>query len=235
MPAGLNRLIEALSPALRAQLLSAAKVVDLPPRASLYEPFETLQCLYLLTSGFASIAVSGADGGSAEIGMVGSEGIIGSSALLGGHPPVAHCFMQTQGVAFRIMTPDMRRLFDSSSELREQVLQVTQQQTLMVDQIAACNKLHLASERLARWLLTAADRLETESVRLTQESLSQMLGTRRTTVALVAGTLQRDGLIRYRRGVVQIINRPGLEEAACDCYRIVCQLSKPYDATATRQ
>ena len=217
MPVGLNRLVEALSPLLRTQLLSIAKAVDLPQHASLYQADEPLHCVYLLTSGFASVAVSVRDGGSAEIGIIGPEGIVGSSVLLGSYPPVTHCFMQTPGTAWRIMT------------------RMTQQQALMVDQIAACNKLHLASERLARWLLTAADRLESESVQLTQESLSQMLGTRRTTVALVAGSLQRRGLIRYRRGTVQIVDRAGLEEAACDCYRIVHRLSKSYAADSPRQ
>ncbi len=235
MAVGLNRLVEALSPPVRAQLLSVAKAVDLRQRASLYEPDKQPQFIHLLTSGIASIVVSVPDGGSAEIGMIGAEGIVGASALLGNHPPVAHCFMQTPGTALRVSTAEMRKLFESSLELREHLLQAIQQQTLMLDQIAACNKLHHASERLARWLLTAADRTESESVQLTQESLSQMLGTRRTTVALVAGTLQRSGLISYRRGVVQIVDRPGMVAAACDCYRIVRRLAEtPYSSNSSK-
>jgi CRP-like cAMP-binding protein len=97
-------------------------------------------------------------------------------------------------------------------------------QMLMLEQIAGCNKLHQATERLARWLLTAADRLNSDAVNLTQEAISQMLGTRRTTVALVAGTLQRSGIIGYRRGLVKILDRQALIDAACDCYGITSKL-----------
>jgi CRP-like cAMP-binding protein len=175
------------------------------------------------------------NGGSAEIAILGSEGMIGSIGLLGSHPPVSRCFMQTPGTALRVPRAEMRRMFDNSVELRERVLQSIQQQALTLDQIAACNKLHHASERLSRWLLTAADRLGEDVVQLTQESLSQMLGTRRTTVALVAGTLQRAGMISYRRGVVRIVNRPRMEDAACDCYRITRRLLQNlYDEPAPR-
>lgn len=221
---GTNRFIEALTPDSRAQLLSHARQVDLPQGTLLARADEAIHHAYFLTEGVASYVVAAKDGGSAEIGMSGTEAMLNGLALLGVYAPVADCVMQAAGEAYRVSTGDMRRLFEESAEMRHLALQSVQQQMLTLSQIAGCNRLHLASERLARWLLTAADRLETNNVRLTQESLSQMLGTRRTTVALVAGSLQRSGLIRYRRANVEIIDRPGLTEAACDCYGITKRL-----------
>jgi CRP-like cAMP-binding protein len=224
MAAPVNRLIQALSPGSRTRLLGLATAVQLPQHASLFEPNGRESHAYFLTSGLASLVVTLEDGGSAEIAMIGSEGVAGATGLLGPLLPVARGVMQMPGTGYRVPMADLRRLFEDSAEIRERLLQSIQQQTLSLNQIAACNKLHHASERFARWLLTAADRSGSETVSLTQESLSQMLGTRRTTVALVAGILQRSGLIRYRRGVVTIVDRPQMEEAACDCYRITRRL-----------
>jgi CRP-like cAMP-binding protein len=236
MAAPVNRLIQALSPASRTRLLGIATAVQLPQRASLSEPNGRETHAYFLTSGLASLVVTLEDGGSAEIAMIGNEGVAGATGLLGPLLPVAHCFMQITGTGYRVPMADLRRLFEESTEIRERLLQSIQQQTLTMNQIAACNKLHQASERFARWLLTAADRSESETVSLTQESLSQMLGTRRTTVALVAGLLQRRGLIRYRRGVVTIADRERMEEAACDCYRITRRLLENlYEELAVKQ
>lgn len=219
-----NTLIEALTPGAQAQLLNAAKQVELPQNFLLAEAGKPTNHVFFLTEGVASFVVSAKDGGSAEIGMIGSEGIAGVSGLLGSPSPVANCLMQINGAGYRVSLADMRRLFETSAEIRTLVLQSAQQQMMALSQIAACNRLHQAEERLARWLLTAADRLGSETVCLTQESLSQMLGTRRTTVALVAGSLQRTGLIRYQRGRVHIVNREGLTDIACECYDITRKL-----------
>lgn len=219
-----NRLIEALTPDARAQVLAQTKTVELPQGTLLAKADDPIYYGYFLTEGVASYVVAVKDGGSAEIGMNGSEALMGALALLGTYAPVADCRMQVSGTGLRIPMADLRRLFDESAEIRHLTLQSVQQQMLTLSQIAGCNRLHQASERLARWLLTAADRLGTDTVRLTQETLSQMLGTRRTTVALVAGSLQRAGLIRYRRARVEIVDREGLIEAACDCYNITKRL-----------
>ena len=236
MAAPVNRLIQTLSASARTRLLGVATAVKLPQHTTLVEPNERDTHAYFLTSGLASHVVTLEDGGSAEIAMIGNEGIVGTTALLGPLLPVARWIMQINGTGYRVPINDLRRVFEESVEIRERVLQSVQQQTLTMNQIAACNKLHHASERFARWLLTAADRSQSETVALTQESLSQMLGTRRTTVALVAGLLQRSGLIRYRRGVVTIVDRPRMEEAACDCYRIARRLLENlYEEPAAKQ
>ena len=181
---------------------------------------EAAHDVYFLTRGVASFVVALREGESAEIGMLGNEGMIGNSCMLGSFAPIANCVMQMPGTGLRLPATEMKRLFDESAEFRHFVMQGMQQQFLAVSQIAACNRLHQATERLARWLLTAADRAQTDMVPLTQEAVAQLLGTRRTTIALVAGSLQRSGLIRYQRGNVRIIDHAGLTAAACDCYRV---------------
>jgi CRP-like cAMP-binding protein len=221
-----NRLLDALSPNARNRLLSISTTVRLPHGAVLFEANEQNTHAYFLTAGMASLVVNLEDGGTVEVGTIGNEGVVGLSAILGQSPHVARCYTQIAGTGLRVPVEDLRRAFAESEEIRDRLLESFQLQTLAMSQIAACNKLHQASERLARWLLTAADRMESDTVALTQEELSQMLGTRRTTVALVAGLLQRDGLIQYRRGRVTILDRARMETCACDCYRITARLMK---------
>jgi CRP-like cAMP-binding protein len=224
MPVRANRLMEALSPEARKVLLSVARHVELPQHTSLYDADRRPAAVHFLTSGVASMVMSLSNGGSAEIGMIGTEGIVGGFSLLGAQVPVSACIMQVGGTGYRVPLQEMRRIFIESDETRGLLLQALQQQMLTLCQIAGCNKLHQATERLARWLLTAADRLDSDILGLTQESLSQMLGTRRTTVALVAGELRDKGAIRYRRGQVQIVNREALTHIACDCYAVTRRL-----------
>jgi len=219
-----NRLLNALSSDSRQQILLVARNLELPQHTTLFQPDQKPGFVYFLTSGIASMVVTAPEGGSAEIGMIGTEGIVGGFHLLGQQLPVSQCVMQVSGSALRVPMVEMRRFFAESEDIRSLVHQSLLQQALTLGQIAGCNKLHQATERLARWLLTAADRLGSETVGLTQEAVSQMLGTRRTTVALVAGELQRASMIQYRRGTVHITNRERLEEAACDCYKVTRRL-----------
>jgi CRP-like cAMP-binding protein len=140
--------------------------------------------------------------------------------LLGPTPTPAQSFVQLDATAQRIRLDDLRAMFLTSSELRSRILEFVQQQTVTLEQIAACNKLHEAEERLARWLLMSRDRADQDTMIMTQEFMADMLGTRRTTVTLVASSLQERGLISYRRGKVTIVSREELEKAACDCYRV---------------
>lgn len=215
-----NLLLDVLSPDLRQQILDLSRPVELPLHTLLHEQSEMPGWGYFLCSGIASMVVSMVEGGSAEVGLIGREGIVGASHLLGPTPAPAQCFIQMDGTALRIRMADMRMFFDTSKEFRNRVLEFIQQQSVALEQIAACNKLHEAEERLARWLLMSRDRADDDTMSMTQEFMADMLGTRRTTVTLVAGSLQRQGLIDYRRGKVKIVNRAALEEAACDCYRV---------------
>jgi CRP-like cAMP-binding protein len=215
-----NLLLDALSTDLRQAIIELCRPVDLPLKTLLHEQGEMPLYGYFLCSGVASMVVTMAEGGSAEVGLIGREGIIGATHLLGPTPTPAQCFIQMEGTALRLRLAGLNNLFQTSPEFRGRVLEFVQQQTVTLEQIAACNKLHDTEERLARWLLMSRDRADSDTMTMTQEFLADMLGTRRTTVTLVAGSLQRRGLIDYRRGKVRIIDREGLEAAACACYGV---------------
>ena len=215
-----NLLLDALSPELRQTVLSLCRPVELPIRTLLHEQGEPPQYVYFLCSGITSVVVTMAEGGSAEVGLIGREGIVGAMQLLGPTPTPAQSFIQMEGTAQRIRLEDLKAMFITSNELRSRILEFVQQQNVTLEQIAACNKLHEAEERLARWLLMSRDRADQDTMTMTQEFMADMLGTRRTTVTLVASSLQERGLISYRRGRVTIVSRENLEKAACDCYRV---------------
>jgi CRP-like cAMP-binding protein len=216
-----NLLLDALSQELRRSVLAVSKPMDLPLRTMLHEQGEMPTYAYFVCSGIASVVVSMPEGGSAEVGLIGREGIVGALHIIGPTPAPAQCFMQMEGTGVRIRLDDLKNLFHTNTEFRQRILEFVQQQAVTLEQIAACNKLHEAEERLARWLLMARDRAGSDTMTMTQEFLADMLGTRRTTVTLVAGSLQRRGLIDYRRAKITIINREGLEQASCDCYRVI--------------
>ena len=224
MPPRTNRLLDVFSPELQRTFSLIARPVDLPQGTALFIPGEMPSALYFLTAGIATTVVTVSDGSMAEISVAGMDGVVGARTLLGPQPPVAQCFMQIQGNAMRLSMADGRRLFAESEEFRTRILEYVQAETYLTGQLAACNKLHQSTERLARWLLTAADRSGTDTLALTQESLAQMLGTRRTTVALVAGQMQREGKLRYRRGLIKIADRDALTAVACDCYAVTKRL-----------
>jgi CRP-like cAMP-binding protein len=219
-----NLLLATLPPAYRNSLLARLKPVSLPLRSVLYEPDETPKYAHFITSGIASIVSSMADGASAEVGVWGHEGLVESFHLLGRARIPTRCFIQMEATALRMPFKELQKEFLESTELREAVLQCVQSQGFILGQLAACNRLHEAEQRLARWLLMVRDRVDSENYFLTQEFLANMLGSRRTTVTAAAGTLQRKGLIKYSRGRIGIIDAGGLESAACECYMTVRNL-----------
>jgi CRP-like cAMP-binding protein len=219
-----NLFLAALSPKARDLLVQAATAVELPLRAVLYEADSIPEYAYFITSGIASVVTAMPDGATAEVGLIGREGVVGSLHLLGPAPVSTTCFIQLEATALRVPYSHMQKAFRTSDEIRDRVLEFVQSQTSSLGQLAACHRLHEAEERLARWLLMAQDRTQSDVLHFTQEFLAMMLGARRTTVTLVAGSLQRSGLIEYRRGRVKILDRANLESAACECYRVTSQL-----------
>jgi CRP-like cAMP-binding protein len=213
-----NLLFSSLKSPARRQLTSICRRVDLPVNTMLYEAGQHPKEAYFLGSGFASQVIDLDDSGSAGVGLVGREGVVGSTALLGPAMLLGSCFMQAGGTGYAAPFPLLREVFSSSEEIRTCILQFVQCQTVTGAYLAACNKLHETEARLARWLLMVQDRLETDLLPLTQEFLAQMLGTRRMTITIAAGALQRSGLIEYSRGHIRILDRPELEGAACECY-----------------
>ncbi len=221
-----NRLLAALLPKDRDHLVSRSTMVPLPLKAELYQAEETPAFGYFILSGMGSIVTETIDGGTAEVGVIGNEGLVGSLHLLGPARVATHSFMQLEGSAWRIPFSDLLAAYRSSHEIRDRILEFVQQQAIVTGQIAGCNRLHEADERLARWLLMARDRTSSDLMSFTQEFLAMMLGARRTTVSLIAGSLQKAGLIEYQRGRVRIVHRANLEAAACDCYWITRKLDE---------
>jgi CRP-like cAMP-binding protein len=219
-----NFLLSALKPEDRKFLVSRSTLVVLPLRTPLYKANEFPTHAYFLTSGLASVVTTMPDGATAEVSFIGREGVVGAFHILGPAGVPTNCFMQMAGGGLKISILDLKEIFTSSEEVRQRVLEAAQEQALTIGQIAACNRLHESQERLARWLLMAQDRTQSNVLNITQEFLAEMLGARRTTVTMVAGALQRSGLIEYRRGKVTILEREKLEAAACDCYKVIKQL-----------
>lgn len=199
--------------------------VGLPVGMSIYEPHEIPKFAHFLTSGIASVVTTMNDGGSAETGMWASEGVAECMHLGGSTRVPSRCFMQMSGTALRLPFADLESGYESLRPLREGIQRSIQVQALILGQLVACNRLHEVEERLARWILMLQDRVQQDVLLITQEFLAEMLGSRRTTVTMAAGVLQRIGLIEYQRGRVQILDRERLESAACECYPVIRKLS----------
>jgi CRP-like cAMP-binding protein len=216
-----NLLLAALSPSYRAYLLSRMRTVTLEPREILYEADETPKYGHFLTSGVASIVISMSNGASTEVGIWGREGLIESIHLLGTAHIPTRCIVQMESTALRMPFKELQKEFQENQELRDCVLQGAQSHSAIEAQLAACNRLHEAEARLARWLLMVRDRADADTFFVTQEFLAIMMGSRRTTVTAAAGALQRKGLIQYSRGRIHLSNPQDLENVACECYGTV--------------
>ena len=216
-----NRLIDSLCHEDRSLLLSRCHPVALPLHMILYESERTPSHAYFLTSGMASVVTSMPDGGTVEVGVIGREGLAGSLHLLGPTLISTRCMMQLGGTALSIPFSQLTSLFGQYPGIRARLLEFVQSQAASLGQIAACHRLHLAEERLARWLLMVQDRIESDQLDLTQEFLADMLGSRRTTVTKAAGTLELAGAIEFKRGKIHILNRQRLIGLACVCYPVV--------------
>jgi CRP-like cAMP-binding protein len=213
-----NRLLNSLSPENRKSFQEKLVAVPLPLATLIYEPDTVPKYTYFITSGIASVVADLAEGSAVEVGLLGRESVAGSLLLLGGQAVSTRCFMQVGGTGLRISFKELQREFRTNPELHARILQQVQYEALTLSQLSACNRFHEVEGRLARWLLMVSDRIEDNVLNLTQEFLSQMLGTQRTTVSLAAGTLQRAGMILYSRGRVTILHRDLLKDVACDCY-----------------
>ena len=176
---------------------------------------------YFLEQGIASVVVTLGAGDTVEVGVIGVDGIVGIPILLGTGRSPGRTFIQVEGSGYRIKADVLKKEFERPGELRRHLQHYMQAFLVQTAQTAACNRLHGIEQRLARWLATCRDRMDSDRLVLTHEFLGQMLGAPRTTVTLAAGILQRAGLIDYRRGIVTVQDRSALERTACECYRIV--------------
>ncbi len=188
---------------------------------TLYEPEEAIKHVYFPTSGIISLVVVLDKGVVAEVGRVGNEGMIGLPVFLGVKASHTRAFVQVSGEALRMGSKEFLRQARNRSPLSSLLLRYAQALMAHSERLTACNTWHTIEERLCRWLMVTQDRVQAEVIEVTQEFLSQMLGAHRQSVTLAARNLQRAGLIRYRRGKLRILDRQGLEEASCGCYRAI--------------
>jgi CRP-like cAMP-binding protein len=187
----------------------------------LHETGDTLKSAYFVNSGLVSLVSVFPDGKSVEAGLVGKEGFIGLPLAVGFHSANTRAIIQIDGSAFRIDSGFLSQILPHSRRLFLRLQQFSQMLAMEVTQIAACNRLHEVLQRFARWLLMSADTVESNYVHLTQESISIMLGTRRSSVTVAAGILETAGIINNSRGRIDIVDRARLEAASCDCYKIM--------------
>ena len=206
--------------------MSNSVEVQLATTTILHEAKSRPSHAFFITSGLASVLAVTTLGLSAEIGMVGREGFIGSLHLIGPVDTPTHCRMQLAGAAIRIPMEHLQKAFEQDEAIHRRVLEFVQAQTHALSQVAGCHRIHGASERLTRWLLHAQDLTESSTIDITQETLSELLGTKRVTIAAAAGELQRQGFIEYRRGHIHLLDLAGLEAIACDCYSTLKELHR---------
>jgi CRP-like cAMP-binding protein len=219
-----NFIVDRLPSTCRKALTGRLQLVPLPVGTVLIKAGEVPEYAHFMVSGITSIVTYMKEGEAAEVGVIGKEGLVEAIHLLGPANSPTTAFVQVAGSALRMPFEELQREIFKSAPLLRGILEFVQRHNFVLTQLAACNGLHEIEERLARWLLMVQDRVENPSFDLTQEFLANMLGTRRTSVTLAAGSLQRSGLIQYRRGHIRILNREKLQSAACECYPIVRDL-----------
>jgi CRP-like cAMP-binding protein len=217
-----NKEYERLHPYLESVTLSKGKM--------LYAAGDTVRYAYFLTSGMVSLLSTTEDGKAIEVGMIGNEGVAGLSVILGFDEAPYQAVVQLPGTAMRIKSDKLKAEFKQGGQLHDLLLRYTHLLLTQLSQSASCNIFHTVKERLCRWLLISREFVHSDTLYLTQEFLSQMIGAPRTSVTTIAGNLQREGLIIYHRGKVQILDRSGLEAASCECYGIVRESIQHYIA-----
>ncbi|MBA2350801.1 MAG: Crp/Fnr family transcriptional regulator [Pseudomonadota bacterium] len=216
-----NHLLAALPENVFRRLEPSLEPVDFKLGDVIYEPGAKLQHVYFPVTCIISLLYTMENGVSAEIGVVGNEGLVGLALYMGGDTMPNRAIIQSAGSALRLPAKALQDEFKRGGEMQIALLRFTQALITQMSQTAVCNQLHTLDEQLCRWLLLSHDRLQNDELVMTQELMANMLGVRREGVTLAAGRLQSAGLIRYNRGRVNINNRTGLEEAVCECYRVV--------------
>jgi CRP-like cAMP-binding protein len=200
--------------------------LELTTHTVLHEPGEPIKFGYFLNNGLASVLTVLSEGKSVEVGLTGKEGFVGLPLIVGFSSSPTRTVIQIEASGYRIPAKNLIEAMRLSPGLVNRLQRYVQILGMQGTQVAACNRLHEVDERLARWLLMCQDRIGSNFVALTQEFLAHMLGTRRASVTVAAGILQKAGLITYQRGHVNIVDRPRLESAACECYGMMQQQSK---------
>lgn len=222
----MNQLLAALPADEWRRWEPALEPMDMPLGAVLYESGVQMTHVYFPTTSIVSLLYVMEDGASAEIAVVGNEGIVGVSLFMGGETTPSRSVVQSAGQGFRMRGHLLKEEFNRSSPVLHLLLRYTQALITQMAQTAVCNRHHSLDQQLCRWLLLSLDRLHGTDLVMTQELIANMLGVRREGVTEAAANLQRAGLIQYRRGHITVLDRAGLEQRTCECYAVV---KKEYD------
>jgi CRP-like cAMP-binding protein len=216
-----NHLLAVLSASDYARLLPELELISMPLGWAIYESGGQLGYMYFPTTSIVSLLYVMENGTSAEIAITGNEGLVGISLFMGGESTPSRAVVQSAGSGYRLKASVLKREFALGGHLQHLALRYTQTLIAQMTQTAVCNRHHRLEQQLCRWLLLSLDRLPRNELLMTQELLAAMLGVRREGVTEVAGRLQADGVIKYSRGHIQILDREELEKRSCECYAVV--------------
>jgi CRP-like cAMP-binding protein len=216
-----NHLLAASTPAEQKRLFPQLELVQMSLGDVLYESGSELAHVYFPTTCIVSLLYVLEDGASAEIAVVGNEGLVGVALFMGGETTPSRAIVQSAGTAYRLAGASMKQEFNRGGAMQHLLLRYTQALLTQMAQTAVCNRHHSIDQQLCRWLLLSLDRLASNELHMTQELIANMLGVRREGVTEAAGNLQSAGLIHYSRGHITVLDRPKLEERVCECYGVV--------------
>jgi CRP-like cAMP-binding protein len=216
-----NHLLAALPADEYARLLPDLELAPMPLGHVLYEPGVQMRHVYFPTTSIVSLLYVMENGASAEIAVVGNEGVVGVSLFMGGESTTSRAVVQSDGHAYRLKAQLLKDEFYRGGPMQRLLLRYTQALLTQMAQTAVCNRHHSLDQQFCRWLLLSLDRLSSNELIMTQELIANMLGVRREGVTEAAGNVQRAGLISYNRGRITVLDRPGLEARACECYAVV--------------
>lgn len=216
-----NHLLAMLPPEALERLLPNLELVDMPLGMVLYESGDTLRHVYFPTDSIVSLLYVMENGASAEISVVGNDGVIGVALFMGGESTTNRAIVQSAGSAYRVLGKRCKEEFNRHGEMLNLMLRYSQALITQMSQTAVCNRHHSIDQQLCRWLLLSLDRLSGNQLAMTQELIANMLGVRREGVTEAAGKLHRLGVIDYCRGLITVLNRDKLEHLSCECYEVV--------------
>ena len=216
-----NHLLAALPADECARLFPHLELVPMPLGDVLYEPGIQMRHVYFPTTSIVSLLYVMEDGASAEIAVVGNEGVVGVSLFMGGETTPSRAVVQSAGHAYRLKGQLLKDEFYRAGPMQRLLLRYTQALLTQMAQTAVCNRHHSLDQQFCRWLLLSLDRLASNELTMTQELIANMLGVRREGVTEAAGHVQKAGLIEYHRGRISVLDRPGLEARSCECYAVV--------------
>lgn len=216
-----NHLLGVLSKSLQERIFPELELVELPLGKAVYEAGDKLSHVYFPVDAIISLLYVMENGDSAEIAVIGNDGVVGIALFMGGDSSANRAVVQSAGTAYRLSSALIKKEFGEHGEVQKLLLRYTQALITQMAQTAVCNRHHSIHQQLARWLLLSLDRLPDQTVRMTQELIANMLGVRREGVTEAAGHLQELGIIAYRRGRIDVLDRARLERESCECYQVV--------------